>query len=97
MSFKDPLDFGELNPTSQIPMDDVLPQIATFITNYLSNNTISVGLWDALGALFGVPLYKGLGDIVLAPDARAVMVLENLLLDGNQKPVSNCYGGLKFC
>ncbi|MEN9430510.1 MAG: hypothetical protein RJA86_1369, partial [Pseudomonadota bacterium] len=30
-------------------------------------------------------------------DARAVMVLENLLLDGNQKPVSNCFGGLKFC
>lgn len=99
LSFKDPLDFGALNPTTGIPMQDVLPQIATFITNYLSNqnNRIDVGIGDAIGALFGVPLYKGLGDIRLAPDARAVMVLENLLLDGHQKPVSNCFGGLKFC
>lgn len=99
LSFKDPLDFGALNPTTGIPMQDVLPQIATFITNYLSNqnNRIDVGIGDAIGALFGAPLYKGLGDIRLAPDARAVMVLENLLLDGHQKPVSNCFGGLKFC
>ena len=31
LSFKDPLDFGALNPTTQIPMDDVLPQLATYI------------------------------------------------------------------
>lgn len=97
MSFKDPLDFGALNPTTQIPMDDVLPQLATYITDYLSQQTIFVGFGAALGALFGSPLYKGLGDINMAADARAVMVLENLLLDGNQKPVSNCFGGLKFC
>ncbi len=97
MSFKDPLDFGQLNPTAQIPMDDVLPQIATFITNYLSNNEIQVSTGDALGALFGAPLYKGLGDIVLANNARAVMVLQDLLLDGYQKPVSNCWGGVTFC
>jgi len=97
LSFKDPLDFGALNPTTGIPMQDVLPQIATFITDYLSNNRITVGELEALGALLGAPLYQGLGDIRLAPDARAVMVLENLLLDGHQKPVSNCFGGLKFC
>lgn len=97
MSFKDPLDFGALNPTTQIPMDDVLPQLATYINDYLSQNDIAVSLGDAIGAVFGAPLYKGLGDIVLAADARAVMVLQNLLLDGNQKPVSNCFGGLKFC
>ena len=97
MSFKDPLDFGALNPTTNIPMDDVLPQISTFITDYLSNNNIALSVGDSLGALFGSPLYKGLGDITLANNARAVMVLENLLLDGNQKPVSNCFGGLKFC
>ena len=97
LSFKDPLDFGALNPTTGIPMDDVLPQIATFISDYLSNYNISLGVGDSLGALFGSPLYKGLGDITLADNARAVMVLQNLLLDGNQKPVSNCFGGLKFC
>lgn len=97
LSFKDPLDFGALNPTTQIPMDDVLPQLATYITDYLSQNTINVGASAAFGALFGAPIYKGLGDIVMAADARAIMVLENLLLDGNQKPVSNCWGGLRFC
>lgn len=99
LSFADPLDFGELNPTTAIPMDDVLPQIATYITDYLSNqgNRIDVGLGDALGALFGAPLYKGLGDIMMAPDARAVMVLENLKLDGHQNAVPNCWGNLKFC
>lgn len=97
MSFKDPLDFGALNPTSQIAMDDVLPQLASYITDFLSQNTINVGLGAALGAAFGAPLYKGLGNIVMANDARAVMVLQNLLLDGNQKPVANCFGGLKFC
>lgn len=97
LSFKDPLDFGELNPTTGIPMQDVLPQIATFITNYLSQNNIALDPGTALGAAFGAPIYKGIGNVQLANDARAVMVLQNLLLDGNQKPVSNCFGGLKFC
>lgn len=97
LSFKDPLDFGELNPTTGIPMEDVLPQIATFITNYLSQNNISLSVGDSLGAAFGAPIYKGIGNVQLANDARAVMVLQNLLLDGNQKPVANCFGGLKFC
>ena len=97
MSFSDPLDFGALNPTTGIPMDDVLPQIATFITNYLSNNDVDLSLGDALGAVFGAPLYKGIGDITLSNDARAVMSLQNLQLDGHQNPVANCWGGLKFC
>ncbi|MBH1971233.1 hypothetical protein FK216_10485 [Moraxellaceae bacterium AER2_44_116] len=97
MAFKDPLDFGALNPTSGIPMDDVLPQIATFITNYLSQNNINLDIASTFDAVFGAPVYKPIGDITLANDARAVMVLQNLLLDGNQKPVSNCWGGLKFC
>jgi hypothetical protein len=97
LSFKDPLDFGALNPTTGIPMQDVLPQIATFITDYLSQNTINLNLTDSLNAIFGLPVYKGIGDVRLADNARAVMVLENLLLDSNQKPVSNCFGGLKFC
>ncbi|MCH4246362.1 MAG: hypothetical protein LKF82_00765 [Acinetobacter populi] len=97
MSFADPLDFGALNPTTGIPMQDVLPQIATFITDYLSENNISLGFFEAVGAGLGAPIYKGIGNIQLANNARAVMVLENLLLDGNQKPVSNCWGNLKFC
>lgn len=97
MSFKDPLDFGALNPTTAIPMDDVLPQIATFITNYLSENNISLGFGASLGAGIGAPVHKGLGSIALADDARAVLTLQNLLLDGHQNVGSNCWGNLKFC
>lgn len=97
MSFKDPLDFGALNPTSGINMTDVLPQISTYITNFLSQNTINLGIGDALGALFGAPLYKSIGNIQMGANDRAVMTLQNLLLDGNQKPVPNCFGNLKFC
>ncbi len=97
LSFKDPLDFGALNPTSGINMDDVLPQIGTFITNYLSQNNINLGAANTWNALTGAPIYQGIGSIILADNARAVMTLNNLLLDNNQKPVSNCYGSLKFC
>ncbi|WP_445115157.1 hypothetical protein [Acinetobacter sp. WZC-1] len=97
LSFKDPLDFGALNPTAGIPMQDVLPQIATFITNYLSLNNIALDAGNTWNALVGLPIYKGIGDVHLADNARAVMVLENLLLDSNQRPVSNCFGNLKFC
>lgn len=97
LSFKDPLDFGALNPTTGIPMQDVLPQIANFITDYLSQNTINLNLSDSINAIFGLPVYKGIGDVRLADDARAIMVLENLLLDGHQRPAANCFGGLKFC
>lgn len=99
LSFADPLDFGLLKPKTGIDMSDVLPQIATFINDYLSKleNRVNVGFGEALGSLFGAPLYKGLGDITLANDARAVMVLENLPLDGHQNPIGNCWGNLKFC
>lgn len=97
LSFKDPLDFGALNPTAGINMDDVLPQIGTFITNYLSQNNINLGGANTWNALRGAPIYQGIGSIILADNARAVMSLNNLLLDNNQKPVSNCYGSLKFC
>lgn len=97
LSFADPLDFGALNPQANIDMADVLPQIASFITDSLSQSEVEVGLIEGLQALTGAPLYKALGDIQLPNSARAVMVLENLLLDGHQNPVGNCWGNLKFC
>lgn len=100
LSFQDPLDFGALNPTSGIGMADVLPQISTFVTDTLSQpgNEITLNsIGEIVSSLVGAPLYKSIGDIRLASDARAVMVLQNLQLDGHQNPVSNCWGNLKFC
>lgn len=98
MSFQDPLDFGALNPTEAIPMDDVLPQIATLITNYLATpaGEINLDFGEALDAAFGLPLYKPLGNIDVT-GKPAVLTLENLPLDNNQAVVSNCWGNLKFC
>jgi hypothetical protein len=81
-------------------MDDVLPQIATYITNYLSNtpnNNIDIDFGTAVTLLFGAPVFRGLGDIKLSDSSRAVMVMENLQLNNYQQPVSNCFGNLKFC
>lgn len=100
LSFKDPLDFGKLVPTSNISMDDALPQISTYITNYLSNtsqNTININILQALQMVFGAPVFRGLGNIRLADSSRAVLVMENLQLNNYQQPVSNCFGNLKFC
>ncbi|MCM1960515.1 hypothetical protein NCZ17_14205 [Acinetobacter modestus] len=100
LSFKDPLDFGKLVPTTNISMDDALPQISTYITNYLSNtgqNTINIGVLQALQMVFGAPVFRGLGNIRLADSSRAVLVMENLQLNNYQQPVSNCFGNLKFC
>ncbi|MCY6411766.1 hypothetical protein QTA56_06380 [Acinetobacter sp. VNH17] len=36
MSFSEPLNFGKLEVQKEIPMSDVLPQVATFITNFFS-------------------------------------------------------------
>lgn len=96
MSFAQPLDFGALNPTQTINMDDFLPQIATFITNYLSTHPINLSFGEALSAAFGLPLYKSIGDIDVS-GTPAVMTLQNLTMDNHQKVVSNCFGTLKFC
>lgn len=98
MSFQDPLDFGALNPTEAIPMDDVLPQIATLITNYLATpeGEIHLNIGEALGQVFGLPLYKPLGNIDVT-GKPAVLTLENLPLDNHQAVVKNCWGNLKFC
>lgn len=98
MSFQDPLNFGALNPTQAISMQDVLPQIATLITDYMATpeGRIDLGIGDALGQLFGLPLYKPLGNIDVA-GKPAVLTLENLPLDNHQAVVSNCWGNLKFC
>lgn len=98
MSFQDPLDFGALNPTEAIPMDDMLPQIATLITNYLATpeGEIHLDIGEALGSIFGLPLYKPLGNIDVT-GKPAVLTLENLPLDNHQAVVKNCWGNLKFC
>ncbi|ENX55062.1 MULTISPECIES: hypothetical protein [Acinetobacter] len=36
MSFSEPLNFGALEPQTKVSMDDVLPQVATFINNFFS-------------------------------------------------------------
>lgn len=96
MSFAQPLNFGALNPTQEIALDDVLPQIAKFINTFLSTNPVILNFNEALGAAFGLPLYKAIGEINVA-GTPAVMKLENLPLDNNQAVVPNCWGTLKFC
>lgn len=161
MSFAEPLYFGKLEPRITVPMTDVLPQVATFINDFFSQQltdssgeplfadqasysagtklttalgssvnhnfgnpcriggggstrlcnagdisagkidaipkyVVGLNTGDALGALFGAPVYVPLGNINVA-GIPAVMEMSNLPLTNYQAVVPNCWGNLKFC
>lgn len=97
MSFKDPVQLGVLNPSTQVNISSAYPQIATFLSNYLSQNAnrTVINTNDGLSALDG-SLTKTVPPIVLT-NATAFLTLNNLPLDANQNVVPNCYGTLTFC
>ena len=50
MSFSEPLNFGTLQPTTQVPMEAVTPQVATFINQFFAQQRLNGS---------GQPLYGG--------------------------------------
>ncbi|WP_180005627.1 MULTISPECIES: hypothetical protein [unclassified Acinetobacter] len=96
MSFKDPINIGKLNPTSEVDISGVLPQVAQKVSQILTNEPIYIPLGSAVGAAFGLPIYKNVGSINLSNAGAANLTLKNQVL-GNQEVRTNCFGGLKFC
>lgn len=105
MSFAEPVQLGKLNVQQQIVLDDaVLAQVAARVTETLTKDpnswpsaSTSNG-FETVGLLFGAPLAsKVVADLGTYTKNNPVYVpLSNLQLT-NQKVVTNCYGGLKFC
>lgn len=105
MSFNDAIQLGHLNVTQPIVLDNnILKQVAQRTTEVLMQvgpNTPQVkanGLGELLSLLADQPLTsKVVADLDSATKNNPVYFkLQNQQL-GNQKVISNCYGGLKFC
>ncbi|RZG80583.1 hypothetical protein [Acinetobacter venetianus] len=95
MSFAEPVQLGYLKASQQVDISNVLPQVATFVTQQLyASSPIDVNLIDALGAAVNQPITKTL--VIPVSNNRATLMLENQQLK-NQSIPSNCYGGNQFC
>lgn len=102
MSFAEPIQLGHLKATQEVNIKDVLPQVATLMTNELlkEENRVYAPAGAALLTLFGVtmttpkPIIVDLNRATLANPAK--LSLSNLQL-GNQNITPNCYGSLRFC
>ncbi|MBU3847132.1 MAG: hypothetical protein H9855_09195 [Candidatus Acinetobacter avistercoris] len=102
MSFADPVQLGYLKATEKVDIKNVMPQVATLMTNELlkEENRVYAPLGSALGTLFGItmttpkPIIVDLNQATLANPAK--LALSNLKL-GNQEVRANCYGNLQFC
>ncbi len=60
MSFSEPLNFGKLEVQKTIDMSDVLPQVATFINNFFSQQAVD-GAGNPLYAISGEDKISGTG------------------------------------
>ncbi|OTG65592.1 hypothetical protein [Acinetobacter silvestris] len=102
MSFAEPVQLGYLKASDKVDVSNVLPQVATLMTNELlkEENRVYVPAGSALGSIFGMtlttpqPIVVDLGAATLKNPAT--LTLSNIKL-ANQNPTANCYGSLKFC
>lgn len=102
MSFAEPVQLGYLKSTNPVNISDVLPQVATLMTNELlkEQNRVYAPAGAAIGTLFGItmttpnPIVVDLNQATLTNPAK--LSLSNLQL-ANQNLTANCYGSLKFC
>lgn len=96
MSFAEPVDLGYLEASNPVDVSEVLPQVATFVTNsLLAGSRIDVsGGSDTITALTNGTLSKLL--VIPVGAATASLTLQNQQLT-SQHTVSNCWGTLKFC
>lgn len=91
-----------MKATQEVNINDVLPQVATLMTNELlkEENRVYAPAGAALLTLFGVtmttpkPIIVDLNRATLANPAK--LSLSNLQL-GNQNITPNYYGSLRFC
>ena len=97
MSFSDPINLGSVDPVKDIDIAPLFPQIASQITNYLSNEDNAASLSASqLGNVI-----SGQGDVNVGIGTLNVpqtlkLTLNDLQL-GGQNFAPNCYGSLKFC
>lgn len=95
MSFQDPIDLGELNPTAKVDIRPVYAEFAKLISQYVWDNPVGVNTADGLGAIFSGTVTKNLGNVDLG-GATVTLPLADLQLE-TQSFTPNCWGAAKFC
>ncbi len=97
LSMQDPINLGDISPSSAVSIASVYPQFAKLLGDKLKEPQykISVDTGDGLSALFGSGITKTVSPINLTGSSVSIP-LNNLILS-TQSIVSNCYGSLKFC
>lgn len=98
LSFQDPVNLGSVDPTQDIDIAPLFPQIASQVSLQLNARPYpSIGLGSLLNAIVGA------GDINVTvrnpidlSDSPLSLNLNNLQLNG-QNFAPNCYGSMKFC
>ena len=105
MSFAEPVQLGKLNVTQPIILNDaILAQVAQRVTQTLTPDYVNKPKANAtsLGAIASLLADNPLTSTIQADLNSSTLVnpvyfkLQNQQL-ANQKIISNCYGGLKFC
>lgn len=96
MSFSDPINLGSVNPTDDINIEPLFPQISTQVSNYLNNNPASIGIGSLINAVLGVGNIQVSSTDINLKQYPLNLNLSNLKLNG-QNFAPNCYGSLKFC
>ena len=102
MSFAEPVQLGYLKVSEKVDISNVLPQVATLMTNELlkEENRVYAPVGAAIGTLFGITMTTPKPIVVDLNTATiqnpATLTLSNLKL-ANQNITANCYGSLKFC
>ncbi len=93
LSAKDPVNIGDVIPQDLIVIDQLFPQIATAVSQYLETNPAKT---NDLGGLLGIgALTANVGTLNLSNTPLKLNV-KNLTLNG-QSFAPNCSGGMRFC
>ena len=99
LDVNDPVQLGTLNASENYAVDinPILPNVATYLSDWFDDNPLHVDFGSAVSALFTSKLVSNVGPVELGTLPALPLPLNNIPLGASQNVISNCYGGLKFC
>lgn len=98
LSMADPVNLGSVDPTQEIDIAPLFPQIAAQVSGYLNSTPYpTIGIDGLLSAVLGTgDINVTLNQDVNLSGNPLSLTLTDLQLNG-QSFAPNCYGGLTFC
>lgn len=99
LAINDPVQLGQLNASNDYAVDisPILPNVASYLSDWFDRNPLYVEFGDAVSALFTSKLVSDVGPVNLGTLPALPLPLNNIPLGASQNVISNCFGGMKFC